>query len=295
MISFERQNKPYTNANEQGGQSKTEQKDETLNKQALEERREQAQTALHESLKRLHVLGEEETTSQRVQDALREEVVNLESIEKDIAYLYSEYKKAKEEARIDSLTKLPNLRAFEEALEIKIERAKSDSAELYVLYIDIDDFKDVNDNFGHNVGNKYLQLISKYITYELRPDDMIARLGGDEFAVTIFLRNPHETSDDPFDHHEEADAIANRIYHAVSTAKSQLWEKFSTQGKDKMSESDFMSTIASIGGVRFDGVQDMNTLMKEADTMMYKIKKSGKSGVGWNSEQKEDVEDENIK
>ncbi|HED38069.1 MAG TPA: GGDEF domain-containing protein [Ignavibacteria bacterium] len=295
MEDFEKQKKLSAHAHEQDGQQKSEQPKEVLGERALEERREQAQTALHESLMRLHKLGEEETTASHVQEALRTEVLNLKILEKDIAHLYDEYKKAKEEARMDVLTKLPNRRAFEEALETKVERAKNDSAELYVLYIDIDDFKEVNDVFGHNAGDEYLRLIGTYITRELRPDDMVARLGGDEFAVTIFLRNPHETSDKPFDHSEEANAIANRIYHAVRFAKSELWGRFSSQGKREISEPDFLRTVASIGGVRFNGTQDMNAIIKKADAIMYSIKESGKSGVGWNSEQKNGAEDEDKK
>ncbi len=284
MINFEKQNKSQTNINEKATSLNNEKYDEELNGEMLEEHRRQVQIALSESLARLRVLSEEETTLPHIQKALGEEVEKLEGIEKYTEYLYGEYKKAKEEARIDPLTNLPNRRAFEEVLDTKIERAKDGSTELYVLYIDIDDFKEINDIFGHDAGDEYLRLIGNHIMKELRPDDMIARLGGDEFAVTIFLRNPRETSDEPFDHREEADAIANRIYHAVRLAKTKLREKIPANGKKDISESDFLNSIASIGGVRFDGKQSADSLMKKADTMMYKIKDSGKSGVGWHTE-----------
>ncbi len=285
MKDFEKQNKSPAHQNDQDVRHEDKQQGEALNERALEERREQAQVALHESLMRLHTLGEEETTAPHVQEALLKEVRTLESIEKDIAFLYEEYKKAKEEARMDSLTKLPNRRAFEEALETKIERAsKNDSTELYVLYIDIDKFKEVNDILGHHAGDEYLRLIGHYITMELRPDDMVARLGGDEFAVTIFLRNPRETADEPLERGEEAEAIAGRIYRAVLSAKSELWNKFHSSAQKKIPEEDFLRSVASIGGVRFDSEQSADELMKSADRIMYKVKESGVSGVGWNSE-----------
>lgn len=295
MTSFEKQNISHTSVSEKDTLLNNEEleqwREPESSGQMLEAHREQVQDVLHESLVRLHKLSKEKTTLPHMQKALCEEVEKLDGIEKYIKYLYDEYKKAKEESHIDPLTRLPNRRAFEIALEAKIDRARKDSAELYVLYIDIDNFKEVNDVFGHEAGDEYLRLISNHIIDGLRPDDMIARLGGDEFAVTIFLRNPNETSDEPFDHREESDAIATRIYQGVRLAKEQLWKKISIKNEKNVSESRFLSSIASIGGVRFDGKQDADSLMKRADAMMYRIKDSGKSGIGWHSEQEANSKD----
>ena len=186
---------------------------------------------------------------------------------------------AKEEARKDILTGLPNRRAFEEALKIKIDRAgKSDITSLYVLYIDIDKFKEVNDAFGHVAGDDYLRFISHHVAIQLRPDDTLARIGGDEFAVVFFFRNPREESGEPPDCDEEADAIVSRVYHAVYRAKCALREKLISSGKS-MPEINPSCDIASIGYVRLDGKHHADELMKKADATMYEVKNSGKSGI----------------
>ncbi len=245
----------------------------------LEIRRKRVQRDLRESLTRLRKLSNVRMVSPQIQGALIKEVMRLEGKEKDIEYLYDAYKNAKEEARKDPLTNLLNRRAFEEVLNIKIERAgKNDKTSLYVLCIDIDKFKEVNDTFGHMAGDDYLRLISHHVMTQLRPDDTLARIGGDEFAVALFFRSHREESGEQIDHDGEAESIVSRVYHAVYNAKSELYEKLSSSGKDT-SKIDSSRDIASIGYVRFDGKQQVTELMEEADKTMYEVKRSGESGV----------------
>lgn len=249
------------------------------NIETLEKRRQRVQYAIHKSLAHLHALSNEKIISPQDQKEFIEEVERLEGIEKDTAHLYDAYKNAKEEARRDLLTGLQNRRAFEEALELKVERAANNEAtSLYVLYIDIDNFKKVNDEFGHAAGDDYLRLISHYVMTQLRPDDTLARIGGDEFAAIFFFRNPREESNEPLNHDEEAEAIVSRVYHAVYRAKCALRDKLSLSGEN-MPEIDSSRDIASIGYVRFDGKQKADDIMKKADATMYEVKKSGASGV----------------
>lgn len=290
MIDFEKQNKPQkiqTNELKHDEQISHEQQDVITAEESIVKYDKHTHDLLHESIARLHALSEGDGVSPHMQKILNEEITKLGDIEKDICSLHEAYEKAKEESRRDPLTNLPNRRAFEESLETKLERIKeSESTELYVLFIDIDKFKEVNDTFGHSLGDKYLCLIGHYISKELRPDDMIARIGGDEFAVTLFLRNPRDTSDDPFDHKEEASAISNRIYHAVLSAKSELWKEISSIEQNKMtdeqkdiSEKDFLQRIASIGYIKSNKKDNVQKIMEKTDEVMYEVKKSGMSGV----------------
>ncbi|RRA49780.1 diguanylate cyclase [Acidipila sp. EB88] len=85
----------------------------------------------------------------------------------------------------DSLTKLPNRRFFEDHLGDSLTKALASATPLAIIYVDVDAFKLVNDQFGHHIGDLYLQAISLRLLYALRTGDTVARLGGDEFVVIL--------------------------------------------------------------------------------------------------------------
>ncbi len=85
----------------------------------------------------------------------------------------------------DELTGLLNRRALVERLEEEISRARRHGAPLSLIYADVDEFKEVNDRFGHAVGDEFLILVAETLTLTLRPTDHVARMGGDEFVVVL--------------------------------------------------------------------------------------------------------------
>ena len=85
----------------------------------------------------------------------------------------------------DELTGLLNRRALVERLDEEIARAKRHETPLSLIYADIDEFKDVNDRFGHGVGDEYLIQVAEALTITVRPTDHVARMGGDEFVVVL--------------------------------------------------------------------------------------------------------------
>ena len=89
------------------------------------------------------------------------------------------------EARTDFVTGAANSRAFEEAAAAEIERARRYGQALSLLYLDVDDFKAVNDTFGHGAGDAVLAEVSHVTRCSVRANDLVARLGGDEFAVLM--------------------------------------------------------------------------------------------------------------
>jgi diguanylate cyclase (GGDEF)-like protein/PAS domain S-box-containing protein len=88
-------------------------------------------------------------------------------------------------ANHDPLTGLPNRQLFHEKLQQSIEWAASESCIVALLFIDLDGFKQVNDSFGHGVGDQLLKSVAKRLNASLRASDMVARLGGDEFTVIL--------------------------------------------------------------------------------------------------------------
>jgi diguanylate cyclase (GGDEF)-like protein/PAS domain S-box-containing protein len=95
-------------------------------------------------------------------------------------------------ARYDTLTKIPNRMQFQHSLQQGIARALRTRRELALLYIDLDRFKEVNDTFGHAIGDRALEILAERVSRKLPPDTMLGRLAGDEFA--LFVENlPAET------------------------------------------------------------------------------------------------------
>src|SRR6202020_816848 len=88
-------------------------------------------------------------------------------------------------ARVDPLTHVFNRRAFYEQAEIEIARARRYSRPLCMAYLDIDNFKLVNDKLGHSTGDAVLVTLAGTLRAKLRATDIVARMGGDEFAVLL--------------------------------------------------------------------------------------------------------------
>ena len=87
----------------------------------------------------------------------------------------------------DLLTDIHNRFSMEKCLEQRIEEARRNAGTFGLIYIDLNDFKKVNDIYGHQVGDRYLQEVSVRMKHQLRSRDLLARLGGDEFAVLLPL------------------------------------------------------------------------------------------------------------
>ncbi|HEY1579464.1 MAG TPA: GGDEF domain-containing protein [Terracidiphilus sp.] len=111
-----------------------------------------------------------------------ENMVRLAALAMETGAKYSDLVRRSE---LDPLTNVQNRFAFERALDIAIQNGKTSFAKFGLLYIDLDGFKQVNDQFGHNVGDRYLQEVASRLRHQLRPEDTLARMGGDEFAVIV--------------------------------------------------------------------------------------------------------------
>ena len=106
----------------------------------------------------------------------------------------------------DELTGLPNRTSLLDRLSLEFAHAQRSRAALGLLYLDLDGFKEVNDQLGHHAGDLYLQAVAERLRAVLRAGDTVARLGGDEFVVVLpGLRNA-----------EEALAVAGKVLDALS-------------------------------------------------------------------------------
>ena len=161
------------------------------------------------------------------------------------------------QAHYDSLTGLPNRLAFVDRLDQSIVRAKRQGNVLGILFVDLDNFKLVNDSLGHPVGDKYIKIIAERFKACLREDDSVARLGGDEFVITAVGA----------DNHDLTVATLSRMAERVLAAAA---EPVTIEGHD-------LRGSASIGIALFpkDG-DDAEALLRNADTAMYHAKNLGR-------------------
>ncbi len=170
--------------------------------------------------------------------------VALSSVERE-AILYRK-------AHYDDLTGLPNRQLLSERLRFALARARRDDTVGAMLFLDLDRFKEINDVYGHSVGDTVLAQAAERIISQTRAEDTVARLGGDEFVIVMpDAKQP-----------EAADKAARLL--------SQLSEPFTAGGVDHF-------VNGSIGIVQFptDG-DSVETLLKNADSAMYRAKDAGR-------------------
>jgi diguanylate cyclase (GGDEF)-like protein/PAS domain S-box-containing protein len=152
----------------------------------------------------------------------------------------------------DSLTGLANRVLYTDRLGHALARANRDGSVVGVLFIDLDDFKIVNDTLGHAVGDQLLVAVAERISGALRADDTAARLGGDEFAALI----------ENVQHPDAVEETAERILLALS-------EPFTLNGES-------LHTVASIGITTTPEADNADELLRQADLALYVAKGAGK-------------------
>jgi diguanylate cyclase (GGDEF)-like protein len=171
-----------------------------------------------------------------------EDITERQRVETRIAHM----------AHYDALTELPNRVLFRERLDHELKNI-SQGRQLAVFYIDIDEFKRINDSLGHPVGDELLKAVAGRLESCVATSDVVARLGGDEFAIIqTAIKRPADTMD-----------LITRIYQAIR----EPYECF----------GHLLTTDASIGIARApqDGT-DLDQLLKNADLAMYEAKADGR-------------------
>lgn len=163
--------------------------------------------------------------------------------------------KESELARTDSLTGAMNLRAFKEQLEAEIYRATRYCYPLTLAYIDIDNFKTINDTLGHSEGNRVLCAVVTAIKKHSRISDTVARIGGDEFAILL-----------PVTDREDSHTTINTIQgHLMDEVRKNRWAVTFSIG------------VITCIEIPLDGDQ----MIEAADNLMYRVKQEGKNSINY--------------
>ncbi|MBL1140985.1 MAG: GGDEF domain-containing protein [Proteobacteria bacterium] len=161
-------------------------------------------------------------------------------------------KKLEHHAAIDALTGIYNRYTFEQVLENEIYRSLRFDRSFTILYFDIDKFKNINDSFGHHIGDTVLIEITKLVRKSIRKIDTLSRIGGEEFSIIV----PEISKSDAY-------KMADKIRSAVENHHFTLGEK----------------VTISIGVAEYSKNMHKEELISQADKAMYKAKQNGRNRV----------------
>lgn len=174
-----------------------------------------------------------------------------------IADSYGELRKFERHATTDALTGLGNRHSMEESFPREISRCEQDDRPVALIMIDVDNFKDFNDKFGHIAGDRALSAVASVLKSQFRPHDVMIRYGGDEFTVLL-----------PGVNAEQALEIADRVRLSVSGDTGD--------GSDSLIQ---IPVRISMGIAELEKSGTLDKLIRAADAALYRAKRSGRDAV----------------
>ena len=185
----------------------------------------------------------------------------------DITQIKNQQRTLEQMAHYDALTLLPNRTLFIDRFNQAIAHADRSKSSLAICFIDLDDFKPINDNYGHNVGDKMLVEVAERIKSNLRDEDTVSRQGGDEFALLLSDINTFS----------DCEEILTRIHNSLA-------QPFVFDG--------ICHNITASTGVTLypNDYGEIDMLLRHADQAMYQVKLSGRHGYRlFNAEQDQQI------
>jgi diguanylate cyclase (GGDEF)-like protein/PAS domain S-box-containing protein len=183
------------------------------------------------------------------------EVTHFVGILNDITEIINYQQQLERQANYDGLTGLANRNLLQDRLRQGIAFAQRRARQLAVLFIDVDNFKLVNDSLGHEAGDRLIREVGLRLKAHMREDDTVSRLGGDEFVVALF-----DIEDDDI------------VVHALQRILGEMARPFQIDDRDL-----FVTCSIGVSMYPKDG-EDGITLLRNADTAMYRAKEQGRNG-----------------
>ncbi|MBY0340211.1 MAG: GGDEF domain-containing protein, partial [Rhodocyclaceae bacterium] len=175
--------------------------------------------------------------------------------EHEVERLMTELSQASEMVRVDPLTGALNRKGMEEAMQREVARTRRQNAPLSIALLDIDNFKQINDNLGHHAGDQALQHLANVTRETIRPQDTLVRFGGEEFIILL-----------PDTGMEEAVKVMERV-------QRELTRRYFLSDNNKL-----LITFSAGIGVLKTG-EEPGEAIRRADQAMYLAKRAGKNRV----------------
>ncbi len=169
--------------------------------------------------------------------------------------LLSKIERYRKESSEDQLTQIPNRRYLETIIESKVREFQTVNTPFGICFLDIDNFKRVNDDYGHDIGDEILKIVSKTVQSNLRNSDSIGRWGGEEFIIVFSNLDIHGLS-----------IVSEKIRYLIENSKYR-------SGKTEVQVS------VSIGATISLETDTVKSIIKRADELMYQSKLDGKNRV----------------
>ncbi len=195
-----------------------------------------------------------------IDERIRELEDTLSRSSSVIAELALKLEAARADAHTDPVSNLPNRRYFDHAIEKTVKHARKSGEALSIFLLDLDNFKVLNDDHGHRMGDHILRLLGATLKELLRPSDIIARFGGDEFAVIL-----------PATGGSAAYAAAEKIRGALTTREMRRRSTGELLGK----------VTVSIGVAEHRSAETAEDLIGRADANLYRAKAQSRNVVVW--------------
>lgn len=234
---------------------------QVFNKKVYEQSEKIEKITLLDDIKKIKTALKQEV--EQVKKTIREKQENdrkqIEMLSKQVSSLNVDLEKAMEESLKDGLTGIYNRRAFDRYIMNLEERNTVTASPFSLLILDIDKFKDINDIYGHTVGDRVLLALVQRCKEIIRRNDYLARYGGDEFVIVL-----------PGASLKNALKMAKRIWKAVAAVSYSI---------DDVEEGRKLSFTVSIGVSVHKKGDTAVSVTERADKALYKAKHSGKDGV----------------
>lgn len=182
------------------------------------------------------------------------QVVGLHVLSSDVTKMKAVEHQLVEQARLDVLTGLPNRRAFDERLAQAIARSRRSEQPMAVIFLDVDHFKQINDTYGHGIGDQVLTEFARRLQQSVRVTDTVARLAGDEFVVILELLSARD----------DVVLVARKIAEAIRLP---------------FMLDNLMLQVTSSQGIAYLEGQDVTAadMMEKADSALYDAKRAGRN------------------
>ena len=200
-----------------------------------------------------------ENIQQTVRDKQNRDSKKLKILSKKVSTLNHELKRAKVDSVTDGLTGIYNRKAFDRHIQKLISKNASAHTAFAILMVDIDNFKDVNDSYGHQTGDRVLLALADKCSRNIRNEDFIARFGGDEFIVVLANASLRDASQK-----------AKKLRKAISGTRYSL---------EDIKAGHTLSITVSIGVSIYRKGDSLKTITDRADQALYVAKRVGKNRV----------------